>query len=93
MVLIITLLGAGLAITGLYNLMETLHREKLQWGYLLVAGVGYGVCFMIFMVLSTFHTQQNTIDNLGSGKAHIETIYTIQNQDTIQTEYELIYNK
>lgn len=57
-----------------------------------VVAAGYLLIFLVLIVVSSEYGRQNTINEIGSGEATIDTIYTIQNQDTIKTEYKIINN-
>ena len=59
----------------------------------LVAGVVsllYAILLLSTLIVDEEYERQNTVDKIGSGQATIDTVYTIQNRDTIKTEYKLI---
>lgn len=80
--------GTLLGVTIL--LAEALETKGLSLNASVACGGLIGLLLLITCISVTVTTQQETIDNIGSGKWGVKEQYTILNSDTTHVEYTLI---
>ena len=81
-----------MALTAIYHIVEYYEPTK-KIGHMACFVVLYFVCFTAVCLSIGNMSEKETIDSLSTGKAKIDTIYTIQNGDTINVEYKYILTK